>query len=115
MSDEDLDIDEVLVLEEVSVELALAVWEPTGDAGIDAALDELTRLEDLPPGAPGGVRKRAPPIASTPRRSKYRPVTRHGPAPARCGANEAGLSSFPGSSTRSDHRRLGVGPWHGRS
>ncbi|GDX33129.1 hypothetical protein LBMAG15_20640 [Actinomycetes bacterium] len=50
MSDEDLDIDEVLVLEEVSVELALAVWEPTGDAGIDAALDELTRLEDLPPG-----------------------------------------------------------------
>lgn len=51
MSDEDLDIDEVLVLEEVSVELALAVWEPTGDAGIDAALDELTRLEDLPPGS----------------------------------------------------------------
>ena len=50
MSDEDLDIDNVLVLEEVNTELALAVWEPTGDAGIDAALDELTRLEDLPQG-----------------------------------------------------------------
>ena len=50
MSDEDLDIDNVLVLEEVNTELALAVWEPTGDAEIDAALDELTRLEDLPQG-----------------------------------------------------------------
>ncbi len=50
MSDEDLDIDNVLVLEEVNTELALAVWEPTGDAGIDAALAELTRLEDLPSG-----------------------------------------------------------------
>ncbi|MSO26992.1 MAG: hypothetical protein EXQ60_02860 [Candidatus Nanopelagicales bacterium] len=48
MSDEDLDIDDVMVLEEVNPELALAVWEPTGDAGIDAALDELTRLEDIP-------------------------------------------------------------------
>ena len=50
MSDEDLEIDDVLVLEEVNTEFALAVWEPTGDPGIDAALDELTRLEDLPPG-----------------------------------------------------------------
>ena len=50
VSDEDLEIDDVLVLEEVNTELALAVWEPTGDIGIDAALDELTQLEDLPAG-----------------------------------------------------------------
>lgn len=50
MSEEDLDIDELMVLEEINNELALPIWEPTGDSSIDSALDELTRLEELPPG-----------------------------------------------------------------
>lgn len=28
--------------------MVLPVWEPTGDAEVDAALDELTALDDLP-------------------------------------------------------------------
>ncbi len=46
MSIDPLDDDEVLLLEE-SAEYALPVWEPTGDPAVDAALEELTRLDDL--------------------------------------------------------------------
>ena len=37
--------DDVLLLEEVDAELVLPVWEPTGDAQVDAALDLLTTLD----------------------------------------------------------------------
>lgn len=37
--------DEVLLLEEVDAELVLPVWEPTGDAQVDAALDLLGILD----------------------------------------------------------------------
>lgn len=37
--------DDVLVLEEVDTELVLPVWEPTGDAQVDAALDLLGILD----------------------------------------------------------------------
>lgn len=42
-----LEDDDVLLLEEVEVEseLVLPVWEPTGDAEVDAALDLLTTLD----------------------------------------------------------------------
>lgn len=40
--------DEFELVQEVEPELALPVWEPTGDAAVDAALDELTRLDALP-------------------------------------------------------------------
>jgi hypothetical protein len=42
-----LEDDDVLLLEEVEVEteLVLPVWEPTGDAQVDAALDLLTTLD----------------------------------------------------------------------
>lgn len=36
------------LVQEVEPELALPVWEPTGDAAVDAALDELTKLDALP-------------------------------------------------------------------
>jgi hypothetical protein len=41
----DLEADEVLLLEEVEEELVLAVWEPTGEPGVDAALDLLGQLD----------------------------------------------------------------------
>jgi hypothetical protein len=41
----DLADDEVLLLEEVEDELVLAVWEPTGEPGVDAALDLLGQLD----------------------------------------------------------------------
>jgi hypothetical protein len=41
----DLADDEVLLLEEVDEELVLAVWEPTGEPGVDAALDLLSQLD----------------------------------------------------------------------
>ena len=41
--------DDVLLLAEAvgEPELVLPVWEPTGDPAVDAALDELARLDDL--------------------------------------------------------------------
>ena len=41
--------DDVLVLQEVEPEpeLVLPVWEPTGDPAVDAALDELARVDGL--------------------------------------------------------------------
>lgn len=39
--------DSVLVLEEVDIALVLPVWEPTGDAQVDAALEELATLDEL--------------------------------------------------------------------
>ena len=54
----EVDVDDVLddaeafedfeLVQEVEPELALPVWEPTGDAAVDAALDELTKLDALP-------------------------------------------------------------------
>ena len=41
-----LDDDEVLLLEESSA-FELPVWEPTGDAAVDAALEELARIDAL--------------------------------------------------------------------
>jgi hypothetical protein len=41
----DLADDEVLLLEEVEDELVLAMWEPTGEPGVDAALDLLAQLD----------------------------------------------------------------------
>lgn len=38
-------LEDVLVLEVVDDALVLPVWEPTGVARVDAALDELTRLD----------------------------------------------------------------------
>lgn len=40
--------EEFELVQEVEPELALPVWEPTGDAEVDAALDELASLEGLP-------------------------------------------------------------------
>ena len=37
----------VMVLEEVDVALVLPVWEPTGDAQVDAALEQLATLDEL--------------------------------------------------------------------
>jgi len=37
--------EDVLLLEEVVESLELPVWEPTGEPGVDEALDELTRLD----------------------------------------------------------------------
>ncbi|MDO8731327.1 MAG: hypothetical protein Q7L55_01945 [Actinomycetota bacterium] len=39
--------DSVMVLEDVDVALVLPVWEPTGDAQVDAALEELATLDEL--------------------------------------------------------------------
>ena len=41
----DLEDDEVLLLDEVEDELRLPVWEPTGEPGVDAALDLLSQLD----------------------------------------------------------------------
>lgn len=41
----DLHDDEVLLLDEVEDELLLPVWEPTGEPGVDAALDLLGQLD----------------------------------------------------------------------
>ena len=46
---DDADVSEDFELvQEVEPELALPVWEPTGDAAVDAALDELAKLDALP-------------------------------------------------------------------
>ena len=37
--------DDLVLLEEAEDELALPVWEPTGEAPVDAALDQLTALD----------------------------------------------------------------------
>ena len=42
---DDPDVEDVLLLEEVDQELVLAVWEPTGEPRVDAALDLLTTLD----------------------------------------------------------------------
>lgn len=39
------DAEDVLLLEEVDQELVLAVWEPTGEPRVDAALDLLATLD----------------------------------------------------------------------
>ena len=39
--------DSVMVLEEVDVALVLPVWEPTGDAQVDSALEALATLDEL--------------------------------------------------------------------
>lgn len=43
--DDGSDLEDVLVLEVVDDALVLPVWEPTGVARVDEALDELTRLD----------------------------------------------------------------------
>jgi len=44
-ADDRLAVDRVLLLDEVDVELQLAVWEPTGEPRVDAALDLLGQLD----------------------------------------------------------------------
>ena len=44
-SRDESDLEDVLVLEVVDDALVLPVWEPTGVARVDEALDELTRLD----------------------------------------------------------------------
>lgn len=46
-SDPDVETD-VLVLEQEELEMVLPVWEPTGDPEVDAALDDLSALDELP-------------------------------------------------------------------
>lgn len=43
--DEAEELDDILVLEEVSAP-TLPVWEPTGDPAVDAALEELSRIDE---------------------------------------------------------------------
>lgn len=43
--DEVEELDDILVLEEVSAP-TLPVWEPTGDPAVDAALEELSRIDE---------------------------------------------------------------------
>ena len=38
-------VEELMVLEDAPVELVLEVWEPTGDAVVDAALEDLRTLD----------------------------------------------------------------------
>jgi hypothetical protein len=38
------DVEDLMVLEDAPVELVLEVWEPTGDAVVDAALEDLRAL-----------------------------------------------------------------------
>ncbi len=45
--DEDELEESVMVLEEVDVALVLPVWEPTGDAQVDSALEQLATLDEL--------------------------------------------------------------------
>ena len=45
VSQEEADVEDVLLLEEVDTELVLAVWEPTGEPRVDAALDLLAILD----------------------------------------------------------------------
>ena len=40
------DVDDILVLDEVTAP-TLPVWEPTGDPAVDAALEELSRLDEF--------------------------------------------------------------------
>ena len=44
-ADDRLAVDRVLLLDEVDAELQLAVWEPTGEPRVDAALDLLGQLD----------------------------------------------------------------------
>lgn len=46
IADDDLEAS-VMVLEEVDIALVLPVWEPTGDAQVDAALEILATLDEL--------------------------------------------------------------------
>ncbi|MDO9485404.1 MAG: hypothetical protein Q7K25_05025 [Actinomycetota bacterium] len=39
--------DSVMLLQEVDVALVLPVWEPTGDAQVDSALEQLATLDEL--------------------------------------------------------------------
>lgn len=39
--------EEFELVQEIEPELPLPVWEPTGDAAVDAALDELMRLDQM--------------------------------------------------------------------
>ncbi len=39
------DVEDLMVLEDAPVELVLEVWEPTGDAVVDAALEDLRALD----------------------------------------------------------------------
>lgn len=39
------DVEDLMVLEDAPVELVLEVWEPTGDAIVDAALEDLRALD----------------------------------------------------------------------
>lgn len=41
-------VEDFALVQEVEPELALPVWEPTGDAAVDAALEELATLDGLP-------------------------------------------------------------------
>lgn len=43
---QDLHEDDVLLLDEAEPELVLAVWEPTGEPNVDAALDRLVDLDE---------------------------------------------------------------------
>lgn len=45
----DLLEEDVLLLADAEPELVLPVWEPTGDAAVDAALEELAALDELAP------------------------------------------------------------------
>lgn len=38
-------VDDLMVLEEAPAELVLEVWEPTGDASVDSALEDLRALD----------------------------------------------------------------------
>ena len=38
-------VDDLMVLEEAPAELVLEVWEPTGDASVDSALEDLRELD----------------------------------------------------------------------
>ncbi len=46
LADPDLE-DSVMLLQEVDVALVLPVWEPTGDAQVDSALEQLATLDEL--------------------------------------------------------------------
>lgn len=47
-ADDDIDsLETVMVLEEHDNALVLAVWEPTGDAAVDATLEELATLDEI--------------------------------------------------------------------
>ncbi|MBU6243584.1 MAG: hypothetical protein KGP12_00040 [Actinomycetales bacterium] len=47
--------DGTLILRQEGMDMVLPVWEPTGDPEVDAALDELAGLDDLPAAEHAGV------------------------------------------------------------